>query len=113
MRNLKTPKNTWDGERCVFGSQAYLIFSTRLKIEMCVRFTGLFDILNSTKNRLDTSSYSHNLEYLKEFHKWFSEWKIESINRKLATLPMNPTTYQSMVCFFRGEASEDCLSMIK
>ena len=80
--------------------------------EMCVWFTGLFDILNSTKNRLDTTSYSHNLEYLKEFHKWFSEWKIESINRKLATLPMNPTTYQSMTCFFTGEASEDCLSMI-
>ena len=80
--------------------------------EMCVWFTGLFDILNSTKNRLDTTSYSHNLEYLKEFHKWFSEWKIESINRKLATLPMNPITYQSMTCFFTGEASEDCLSMI-
>ena len=80
--------------------------------EMCVWFTGLFDILNSTANRLDTTSYSHNLEYLKDFHKWFSAWKIESISRRLATLPVDPTTYQSMTCFFTGEASDDCLSMI-
>lgn len=81
--------------------------------EMCVWFTGLFDILNSTTNRLDTASYSHNLRYLKDFHEWFSEWKIESINRRLTTLPNNPTTYQSMTGFFTGEASEDCLSMIE
>ena len=81
--------------------------------EMSVWFSGLFDILNSTKNRLDTSSYSYNLEYLKDFHKWFSEWKDESIIRRLATLPNNPTAYQSMTCFFTGEASEDCMSMIE
>lgn len=80
--------------------------------EMCVWFTGLFVILNSTTNRLDTTSYSHNLEYLKDFHKWFSAWKIESISRRLATLPVDPTTYQSMTCFFTGEASDDCLSVI-
>ena len=83
--------------------------------EMCVWFTGLFDVLNSTTNRLDTGEYSQNLQYLKEFHKWFSDWKIESIARRLTdkTLPDNPTAYQSMQCFFTGEASEDCLTMIE
>lgn len=32
---------------------------------LCVRFTGLFHILNSTKNRLDTSEYINNLKKLK------------------------------------------------
>ena len=34
---------------------------------ICVWFTGLFSILNSTKNRLDTSEYAHNLNFLKDF----------------------------------------------
>jgi hypothetical protein len=83
--------------------------------EMCVWFTGLFDVLNSTTNRLDTGEYSHNLQYLKDFHEWFSEWKTESLSRRLSdkSLPDNPTAYQSMQCFFTGEASEDCLTMIE
>ena len=35
--------------------------------ELSVKFTGLFGILNSTKNRLDTNSYNGNLTFLKEF----------------------------------------------
>jgi hypothetical protein len=81
--------------------------------EMCVWFTGLFDVLNSTTNRLDTGEYSHNLQYLEEFHEWFSEWKTESRSRRLSDKSDNPTSYQSMQCFFTGEASEDCLTMIE
>ena len=33
--------------------------------EVCVWFTGLFDILNSTDKRLNTDYYSDNLEFLK------------------------------------------------
>ena len=91
-----------DGEKCVFGMERNECLVLRI-----IRYSE-FD-----RNRLDTSSYSYNLEYLKDFHKWFSEWKDGSIKRRLATLPNNSTAYQSMTCFFTGEASEDCMSMIE
>ena len=40
---------------------------------LCVWFTGLFNILNSTKNRLDTIDYIDNLTFLKDFLKWFEK----------------------------------------
>lgn len=81
--------------------------------ELCEWFTGLFEILNSTTNRLDTDTYIDNLEFLKDFHDWFTEWKVESVKRRIETLPKDHTAYQSMTCFFIAEASEDCISMIE
>ena len=45
-------------------------------------FTNLFNILNSTKNRLNTTNYSENYQFLIEFQKWSTNWKIECIDRK-------------------------------
>ncbi len=80
--------------------------------EVCVWFSGLFDILNSTENRLNTDSYSHNLLFLKKFLVWFLSWKEECIDFRALSLPSNPTAYQSMTGFFTNEASEDCITMV-
>ena len=50
--------------------------------ELCVKFTGFFGILNSTKNKSDTNSYNGNLTYLKEFLQWFEAWKLECLDRQ-------------------------------
>ena len=81
--------------------------------ELCVWFTGLFDILNSTKNRLDTTTYLGNLNFLKDFLMWFESWKIECMNRRASKLPEGATAYQKMSGFFTAEASDDCISMVK
>ena len=81
--------------------------------EVCVWFTGLFDILNSTDKRLNTDYYSDNLEFLKRFLKWFEDWKTECISFRAITLPENCTAYQAMTGFFTAEATEDCLSMVR
>ena len=39
--------------------------------EVCVQFSQLFAILNSTENRLKTNNYTDNFNYLKSFHAWF------------------------------------------
>ena len=80
--------------------------------EISVRFSGLFDVLNSTDNRLNTNSYSHNLIILKDFLIWFINWKEECIAYRSLSLPLNATSYQSMTGFFTNEASEDCITMV-
>ena len=81
--------------------------------EVCEMFSELFNILNSTENRLNTTSYSHNYQFLIRFNSWFLNWKEECINRVKAELPLNHTSYEAMTGFFTAEASEDCLSMIQ
>ena len=81
--------------------------------ELCIWFTGLFEIMNSTKNRLGLNEYSHNLNFLKEFLEWFEIWKCECIERQVKILPANSTSYQKMTGFFTSEASDDCTTMIK
>ena len=76
-------------------------------------FTKLFNILNSTNNRLNTTNYSENYQFLIEFQKWFSNWKTECIDRKKNGLPAIHTAYEGMTGFFTAEATEDCLSMIQ
>ena len=76
-------------------------------------FTGLFDILNSTKNRLDATTYRGNLDFLKDFLAWFELWKIECLDRQSSKLPESATAYQKMCGFFTAEASDDCISMVK
>ena len=39
--------------------------------EVCIWFTGLFEILNSTQNRLGIGENSHNLKFLRNFLEWF------------------------------------------
>ena len=80
---------------------------------LCVWFTGLFNILNSTKNRLDTSDYIDNLIFLKDFLKWFESWKLECLDRQSLKLPENANSYQKMCGFFTAEASDDCVTMVK
>lgn len=80
--------------------------------EISVKFSGLFEILNSFDNRLDTGRYNHNLKYLKDFLIWFLNWKEECIAFRSLSLPSNPTSYQSMTGFFTNEASEDCITMV-
>lgn len=80
--------------------------------EMAFWFTGLFNILNSTDNRLNTDYYTSNVEYLESFLVWFKAWKEESIAYRALTLPVNPTSYQSMTGFFTSEATEDCITMV-
>ena len=79
--------------------------------EVCVQFSQLFSILNSTENRLNTTNYTHNFNYLKSFHAWFKNWKEVAIIRQKSILPVIHSAYQSMCGFFTIEASEDCLSM--
>lgn len=79
--------------------------------EVCVQFSGLFEILNSTENRLNTTKYAQNHSYLKSFYVWFANWKEEAITSQKAKLPLVHTAYQSMCGFFTSEACEDCLSM--
>ena len=81
--------------------------------ELCVWFTGLFDILNSTKNKLDTTAYLSNLNFLKDFLTWFEPWKVECIERQSSKLPEAATAYQKMSGFFTAEATDDCISMVK
>ena len=81
--------------------------------KICIWFTGLFNILNSTKNRLDTSEYADNLNFLKDFLEWFESWKLECLERQSVKLPPNPTSYQRMGGFFTAEASDDCISMVR
>jgi hypothetical protein len=76
-------------------------------------FSKLFNILNSTDNRLNTTNYSENYQFLIEFQKWFLNWKAECIDRKKTELPAIHTAYEGMTGFFTAEASEDCLSMIE
>lgn len=80
---------------------------------LCVRFTGLFHILNSTKNRLDTSEYINNLHFLKDFLKWFESWKLECLERQSLKLPENANSYQKMCGFFTAEATDDCATMVQ
>lgn len=80
--------------------------------EVCAWFSGLFDILNSSVNRLDNDQYSDNLQFLRNFLQWFLNWKVECIAFKAKTLPHNPTAYQSLTGFFTYEASEDCITML-
>ena len=80
--------------------------------EISVWFSGLFEILNSTLNRLNIDSYSHNLIFLEKFLVWFLNWKEECIAYRSLSLPSNPTFYQSMTGFFTYEASEDCITMV-
>jgi hypothetical protein len=72
--------------------------------ELCERFSNLFSILNSTDNRLNTTNYSQNFNYLIDFKKWFLDWKIECINRKKSSLPPTHTAYDAMTGFFTSEA---------
>ena len=81
--------------------------------ELSVKFTGLFGILNSTKNRLDTNSYNGNLTFLKEFLQWFEAWKLECLDRQSKKIPENSSAYHKMCGFFTAEASDDCMSMVK
>ena len=80
--------------------------------EVSIWFTGLFEILNSTKNRLGLKEYSNNIKYLQDFLNWFEMWKCECIIRQKEILPENPTSYQMMTGFFTCEASDDCTTMI-
>lgn len=80
---------------------------------LCVWFTGLFNILNSTKNRLDTIDYIDNLIFLKDFLKWFELWKLECLERQLLKLPESANGYQKMCGFFSAEATDDCVTMVK
>lgn len=79
---------------------------------LCVWFTGLFNILNSTKNRLDTIDYIDNLIFLKDFLKWFELWKLECLERQLLKLPESANGYQKMCGFFSAEATDDCVTMV-
>lgn len=81
--------------------------------EVCEYFSNLFSILNSTENRLNTTNYSQNYEFLVIFHKWFLRWKEECIERKQLELSIKHTAYEAMTGFFTAEASDDCLSMIQ
>lgn len=81
--------------------------------EASMWFTGLFQILNSTQNRLSFTEYSHNLKYLKDFSDWFELWKRECIDRQEKLLPENHTSYQKMAEFFTKEASDGCTTMVK
>ena len=81
--------------------------------EICVQFTGLFGILNSTKNRLDTGSYNQNLNFLKEFLQWFEMWKLECVDRQFKKIPENSSAYHKMCGFFAAEATDDCITMVK
>ena len=81
--------------------------------EACMWFTGLFQILNSTQNRLSFTEYSHNLKYLKDFSDWFELWKRECIDRQEKLLPENHSSYLKMTGFFTKEASDDCITMVK
>ena len=56
--------------------------------EVCVYFSNLFLILNSTENRLNTTIYSENYYYLIKFNQWFSSWKNECIERRREELPV-------------------------
>ena len=47
--------------------------------EVSIWFTGLFEILNSTKNRLGLKEYSYNIKYLKGFLNWCEMWKRKCI----------------------------------
>ena len=80
---------------------------------ICVQFTGLFNILNSTKNRLNTSTYNGNLCFLKEFLQWFQLWKEECLDRQSKIIPDNSSAYHKMCGFFTAEASDDCITMVK
>ncbi len=81
--------------------------------EVSVYFSNLFLILNSTENRLNTTSYSENYHYLIKFNQWFSSWKNECIERRREELPIKHTAYEAMTGFFTAEAAEDCQSMIQ
>jgi hypothetical protein len=81
--------------------------------EVAEKFSGLFSILNSTENRLNTTSYSSNLNYLREFYNWFKDWKDECVARRKLTLKDKHTAYDAMTGFFSAEASDDCLSMVQ
>ena len=81
--------------------------------EVSMWFTGLFQILNSTQNRLGSNEYSHNLKYLKDFSDWFELWKCECIDRQEKSLPENHSSYLKMTGFFTKEASDDCITMVK
>ena len=81
--------------------------------EVSEYFSNLFSILNSTENRLNTTNYSQNYEFLVTFHKWFLSWKEECIERKQLELTVKHTAYEAMTGFFTAEASDDCLSMIQ
>ena len=76
-------------------------------------FSNLFSILNSTENRLNTTNYSENYNYLITFYDWFLCWKNGCIERKKSELPFKHTAYEVMTGFFTAEAAEDCLSMIQ
>lgn len=76
-------------------------------------FSNLFSILSSTANRLNTTNYSHNYQFLIQFKKWFECWKQECVERKVRDLPVKHTAYDAMTGFFTAEASEDCISMIQ
>lgn len=81
--------------------------------EVSEYFGNLFSILDSTENRLNTTNYSQNYEFLVIFHKWFLRWKEECIERKQLELTVKHTAYEAMTGFFTAEASDDCLSMIQ
>ena len=81
--------------------------------EVAEKFSALFSILNSTENRLNRTDYSSNLSYLREFYKWFKDWKVECVARRKLTLDDKHTAYDAMTGFFSAEASEDCLSMVQ
>ena len=81
--------------------------------EVSEHFSNLFSILNSTENRLNTTNYSENYNYLITFYDWFLCWKNECIERKKSELPIKHTAYEVMTGFFTAEAAEDCLSMIQ
>ena len=81
--------------------------------EVSEHFSNLFSILNSIENRLNTTNYSENYNYLITFYDWFLCWKNECIERKKSELPFKHTAYEVMTRFFTAEAAEDCLSMIQ
>ena len=78
-----------------------------------VWFSKLFSILNSTSRRLNTTTYSQNLTFLKDFYSWFKKWKDECTSRTLKKHQKIHTSYEAMLGFFTAEATEDCLSMVQ
>lgn len=78
-----------------------------------LNFTGLFNILNSSTNRLNTTTYKHNLQYLKDFYAWFLKWRNHNVAKTKSSLPPNSSLYDSMTGFFSKESSDDLLSMLQ
>lgn len=79
--------------------------------EVSEYFSHLFSILNSTENRLNTTNYSQNYEFLVIFHIWFLRWKEECIERKQVERSIKHTAYEAMTGFFTAEASDDCSTL--